>query len=72
MVMIVYLDVVSVEKVIFLGCVEVIQVIGSEGELGIYLGYVLFIFVIKFGMVCLVKQYGEEEVIYVVGGVLEV
>ena len=60
------------EKEIFSGLVETIQVTGSEGELGIHPGHAPLISAIKPGMVRLVKQFGEEEVIYVAGGVLEV
>lgn len=70
--MTVHLDVVSAEKEIFSGRVEHIQVTGSEGELGIYPGHAPLISAIKPGMVRLVKQYGDEEVIYVAGGFLEV
>ena len=72
MAMTVHLDVVSAEKQIFSGRVESIQVTGSEGELGIHPGHAPLISAIKPGMVRLVKQFGEEEVIYVAGGVLEV
>ena len=72
MAMTVHLDVVSAEKEIFSGLVETIQVTGSEGELGIHPGHAPLISAIKPGMVRLVKQHGEEEVIYVAGGVLEV
>jgi hypothetical protein len=72
MAMTVHLDVVSAETAIFSGRVESIQVTGSEGELGITPGHAPLISAIKPGMVRLVKQHGEEEVIYVAGGVLEV
>lgn len=67
-----HLDVVSAEEKIFSGRVETIQVTGSEGELGIKPGHAPLLTTIKPGMVRLVKQHGEEEVIYVAGGVLEV
>lgn len=70
--MTVHLDVVSAEEQIFSGRVETIQVTGEEGELGIHPGHAPLITPIKPGMVRLVKQFGEEEFIYVAGGVLEV
>jgi F-type H+-transporting ATPase subunit epsilon len=70
--MTVHLDVVSAENSIFSGRVEHIQVTGSEGELGIHPGHAPLITAIRPGMVRLVKQFGDEEVIYVAGGVLEV
>ena len=68
----VHLDVVSAEDSLFTGAVETVQVTGSEGELGIYPGHAPLITKIKPGMVRVVKQGGDEEIIYVAGGVLEV
>lgn len=67
----VQLDVVSAETEIFSGSVEAIQVTGSEGELGIHPGHAPLITQLKPGMVRLVNQ-GEEELIYINGGVLEI
>lgn len=72
MAMTVQLDVVSAEERIFSGLVESIQVTGSEGELGILPGHIPLLTGIKPGMVRIVKQFGEEHLIYVAGGVLEV
>ncbi len=68
----VQLDVVSAEEKIFSGLVESIQVTGSEGELGILPGHIPLLTGIKPGMLRIVKQFGEEHLIYVAGGVLEV
>ena len=70
--MTVHLDVVSAEQKIFSGLVENIQVTGSEGELGIHPGHAPLITALIPGMVRLVKQHGEEEIIYIAGGMLEV
>ena len=67
-----HLDVVSAEEKIFSGLVESIQVTGVEGELGVHYGHAPLITPIKPGMIKLVKQFGEEELIYLSGGVLEV
>lgn len=56
----------------FSGTVQSIQVSGSEGELGIRPNHAPLLTAIKPGMVRIVKQHGEEEVIYLSGGVLEV
>ncbi|GAB5382832.1 MAG: F0F1 ATP synthase subunit epsilon [Aliiglaciecola sp.] len=72
MAMTVHLDVVSAEDKIFSGLVETIQITGSEGELGIYPGHAPLITALNPGMVRMVKQHGEEEVIYIAGGMLEV
>lgn len=67
-----HLDVVSAENMLFSGLVESIQVTGSEGELGIRSGHSPLLTAIKPGMVRIVKQFGEEEIIYLSGGILEV
>jgi len=72
MAMTTHLDVVSAETEIFSGLVETIQVTGSEGELGIHPGHAPLITRLQPGMVRIVKQHGEEELIYVAGGILEI
>ncbi|WP_225639451.1 F0F1 ATP synthase subunit epsilon [Candidatus Profftia sp. (ex Adelges kitamiensis)] len=67
-----YLDVVSPEKKIFSGLTQKIQVTGSEGELGVLPGHTPLLTTIKPGMVRIIKQQGEEEFIYLSGGILEV
>lgn len=67
-----HLDVVSAEKTIFSGRVETLQVSGSEGELGVYPGHAPLLTALKPGMVRVVKQNGDEEMIYIAGGTLEV
>lgn len=52
MVMIIYVDVVSVEELIFLGLVEFVVLLGEFGELGILFGYMLLFICIKVGEVC--------------------
>lgn len=71
-VMTTHLDVVSAEECIFSGRVSHLQVSGQEGELGIMPGHTPLLTPIKPGMVHMVKQFGEEEVIYISGGFLEV
>jgi F-type H+-transporting ATPase subunit epsilon len=68
----VHLDVVSAETSIFSGLVETIQVTGSEGELGILPGHTPLLTMLMPGMVRLVNEHGDEETIYINGGVLEV
>ena len=70
--MTVHLDVVSAEQSLFSGLVESIQVSGSEGELGVIPGHAPLLTALKPGMVRLVKQFGNEDVIYIAGGTLEV
>lgn len=66
------LKVVSAEEHLFSGEVQRIRVTGSEGELGIYPGHTALLTTIKPGMVGIVKVDGEEEFIYLSGGILEV
>ncbi|WP_435275360.1 F0F1 ATP synthase subunit epsilon [Psychrobium sp. nBUS_13] len=70
--MTVHLDVVSAEEQIFSGRVESLQVSGDAGELGIMPGHAPLLTSIKPGMVRLVKQNGEEEIIFLSGGILEI
>ena len=72
MAMTVHLVVVSAESSIFSGLVEAIQITGSEGELGIHPGHAPLLTTLLPGMVRLVKQFGDEENIYINGGVLEI
>jgi F-type H+-transporting ATPase subunit epsilon len=70
--MTVHCDVVSAEKKIYSGLVEMLIATGSEGELGIQLGHAPLLTALKPGAVRIVKQGGEEEILYVSGGYLEV
>lgn len=66
------LEVVSAESHLFSGDVQRIRVTGGEGELGIYPGHTPLLTTIKPGMVGIVKTNGDEEFIYLSGGILEV
>ena len=66
------LTIVSAERKIFEGEVKQIQATGVEGELGILPGHTPLLTAIKPGIVKFTFQDGNEEVIYVSGGFLEV
>ncbi|WP_286234160.1 F0F1 ATP synthase subunit epsilon [Thalassotalea sediminis] len=66
------LDVVSAEEQLFSGRIESLQITGSEGELGIMPGHAPLLTSLKPGMARIVKYGGEEEVLYLSGGMLEV
>lgn len=66
------LDIVSVEKEIFSGEVEMLFVTGEEGELGIAPGHSQLLTKIKPGYVRALLPNKHEEVFYVSGGMLEV
>tara|TARA_R100001460_G_scaffold2516_1_gene8099 strand:+ start:246 stop:659 length:414 start_codon:yes stop_codon:yes gene_type:complete len=65
-------DVVSAEQKIFSGRVEMLIAAGSEGDLGIAPGHTPLLTQLKPGPVRVIKQGGEEEILYVSGGYLEV
>ncbi len=66
------LNVVSAEEALFSGSIESLQITGSEGELGIMPGHSPLLTSLKPGMARIVKKGGEEEVLYLSGGMLEV
>lgn len=66
------LNIVSAEQEMFSGLVQKIRVTGSEGELGIFSGHAPLLTALKPGMVCMTNGQGEEELIYLSGGILEV
>ena len=67
-----HLDIVSAEKQIFSGVVEMVVATGELGELGITPGHAPLLTVLKPGEIRVTLQGGAEEVYYVSGGMLEV
>jgi len=72
MAMTMHCDIVSAEKSIFSGLVEMVIAAGSVGDLGIAPGHAPLLTGLKPGIVRLIMADGEEEVFYVSGGYLEV
>jgi F-type H+-transporting ATPase subunit epsilon len=70
--MTVHCDIVSAEENIFSGLVEMVVAAGAMGDLGIIRGHAPLLTALKPGPIRIIKQGGEEEVIYVSGGYLEV
>jgi F-type H+-transporting ATPase subunit epsilon len=68
----IHVDVVSAEESIFSGEAEFVVLPGEAGELGIYPRHTPLITRIKPGAVRIQKPGGEEELVFVAGGVLEV
>lgn len=66
------IEIVSAEKAIFSGDATHIIVTGLLGELGIYPGHTQLLTALKPGPVRIVKQHGEDEILYISGGILEV
>ncbi len=67
-----HVDVVSAEESIFSGEAEFVVLPGESGELGIYPRHTPLITRIKPGAVRIQKPGGEEEFVFVAGGILEV
>ena len=72
MAMTMHCDIVSAEKSIFSGLVEMVVAAGCLGDLGISPGHAPLLTALIPGPVKLILQNGEEEVFYVSGGFLEV
>jgi len=72
MAMTMHLDIVSAEHELFSGIAEVVVAPAVRGEVGIYPRHTQLITPLKPGEVRVIKQGGEEESIYVSGGILEV
>lgn len=72
MAMTVHCDIVSAEKQIFSGLVELVVAAGTEGDLGIAYGHAPLLSGLQPGPIRVVTQSGEEEVFYISGGYVEV
>jgi len=72
MAMTLHVDIVSAEASLFSGAAEFVAVPGEMGELGIYPRHTPLLTRIKPGAVRIKKESGEEELIYVSSGILEV
>lgn len=67
-----HLDIVSAEEQIFSGRAQMVVVRGVLGDLGIAAGHTPLLTTLLPGPVRIVTNLGEEEVVFVSGGVLEV
>ncbi len=65
-------DVVSAEEQIFAGEAKFVALPGEAGELGILPGHTPLITRIRPGAVRIVEENGDEEFVFVAGGILEV
>ena len=68
----IHVDVVSAEQSIFAGEAKFVALPGESGELGILPGHTPLITKIRAGAVRIEKADGDEEFIFVAGGILEV
>ncbi len=67
-----HLDIVSAEKEIFSGIVEMVVATGELGEVGVIPGHAPLLTLLKPGEVRVTLPGGEQEVYYISGGMLEV
>ena len=67
-----HLDIVSAEREIFSGVVEMVTASGELGELGITPGHAPLLTMLRPGEIQVTLQGGKEELYYVSGGMLEV
>lgn len=65
-------NIVSAEQEIFSGLIEYLTATGVEGELGVQYGHAPLLTPLKPGPLRIVKQGGEEELVFISGGYLEV
>lgn len=65
-------EVVSAEKAIYSGAVEMVIAPGVMGELGIAVGHIPLLTQLEPGPVRLILKGGEEDIFYVSGGMMEV
>jgi len=72
MAMTMHVDIVSAEHEIYSGVAEVVVAPALMGEVGIYPRHTQMLTPLKPGEVRITKQGGEEEAIYVSGGMMEV
>ncbi|CEN31982.1 ATP synthase epsilon chain [Candidatus Westeberhardia cardiocondylae] len=67
-----FLNIISLEKRIYFGFVQKIQVTGFYGNLEIFPRHVSFLTLVKSGKVFFVQKNGDKKYIYLTGGILEV
>jgi len=65
-------DIVSAEKEIFSGEVEMVVAAGSLGDLGLAYGHAPLLTQLEPGPIRVISDGGEEEVYFISGGMLEV
>lgn len=65
-------NVVSAKETIYSGEISMLIATGVEGEVGILPGHIPFITLLKLGTMQIKTSNGNDEMVYVSGGVLEV
>lgn len=72
MAMTIHCDIVSAERAIFSGLVQMVVAHGSLGDLGVAPGHAPLLTELRPGPVRVITQDGDEQLFYVSGGFLEV
>ncbi|WP_299598186.1 F0F1 ATP synthase subunit epsilon [uncultured Microbulbifer sp.] len=72
MAMTVHCDIVSAEESLFSGLVKMVIVSGVEGEIGVSYGHAQLLTALKPGPVRIIKDNGDEEVLFLSGGYAEI
>lgn len=67
-----FLSIASVEQQIFRGISYKMQVMGTEGEMGIFPGHVPLLTCLKPGILSFFKECNSVEHMYLSGGILEI
>ncbi|KTC94617.1 F0F1 ATP synthase subunit epsilon [Legionella erythra] len=67
-----HLDIVSAEREIYSGVVEMVVATGELGEIGITPGHAPLLTILKPGEIRVTLPGGQQEIYYVSGGMLEV
>lgn len=67
-----HLDIVSAERELFSGLVEMVVATGELGEIGITPGHAPLLTILKPGEIRVTRPGGEQDIYYVQGGMLEV
>jgi F-type H+-transporting ATPase subunit epsilon len=72
MAMTIHCDIVSAEREIYSGLVQMVVASGSLGDIGVSYGHAPLLTSLTPGPIRIIKQDGKEEVYYISGGFLEV
>ena len=67
-----YCRVVSAKEELYQGDIHMLVASGVNGELGILAGHTPLITLLKPGSMRMIDEHGQEEIIYVSGGVLDI
>ena len=67
-----HLDIVSAEREIFSGIVEMVAASGKLGELGVFPGHAPLLTALNPGEIRIILPGGQQQIYYTTGGILEI